>query len=146
MGNFRLFLAAVFACGVLLGAVAYAAYESLRPIRNIGAIRVIGVEVYGDEPLTTVLSEIDWGVLSPGESRDFVGWVKNVGNDAQKLVLWTENWNPQAAFDSIELTWNYDGSWIAVNGSVPVVFTLTVDANITDVSSFSFDIWVKGVH
>jgi hypothetical protein len=26
------------------------------------------------------------------------------------------------------------------------VFTLSVDPNITDVTSFSFDIWVKGVH
>jgi len=72
--------------------------------------------------------------------------VKNTGNDAQKLVMWTENWNPTAAFDSIALTWNYDDSWIGVNASIPVVITLSVDANVTGVTSFSFDIWVKGVH
>ena len=44
------------------------------------------------------------------------------------------------------LEWNYDDSWIAVNASVPVVFTFSVEPNIIDVTSFSFDIWVKGVH
>jgi hypothetical protein len=60
--------------------------------------------------------------------------------------MWTENWNPTAAFDSITLTWNYDDLWIAANASIPVVFTLSVDANVTGVTAFSFDIWVKGVH
>jgi hypothetical protein len=146
MNRVKLILVSVFICGILLGVVVYAAYERVKPIRNVGTIRVIGVEIYADEALTSVLNEITWGTLDPGESKSFNAWVKNTGNDAQKLVMWTENWNPTAAFDSIALTWNYDDSWIAVNASIPVVFTLSVDSNITGVTSFSFDIWVKGVH
>jgi hypothetical protein len=146
MNRVKLILITVFFCGILLGVVVYAAYERVKPIRNIGTIRVIGVEIYADEALTSVLNEITWGTLDPGESKSFNAWVKNTGNDAQKLVMWTENWNPTAAFDSIALSWNYDDSWIAVNASIPVVFTLSVDSNITGVTNFSFDIWVKGVH
>ena len=146
MNRVKLILVTVFVCGILLGVGVYAAYERVKPIRNVGTIRVIGVEIYADEALTQILEEIAWGTLDPGESKSFNAWVKNIGNDAQKLILWTENWNPTAAFDSINLTWNYDDSWIAANASIPVVFTLSVDANVTGVTSFSFDIWVKGVH
>jgi len=146
MNRVKLILMIVFVYGALFGVVVYAAYERVKLIRNVGTIRAIGVEIYADEALTTILDEIAWGTLDPGEARSFNAWVKNTGNDAQKLVMWTENWNPTAAFDSIALTWNYDDSWIGVNASIPVVITLSVDANVTGVTSFSFDIWVKGVH
>jgi hypothetical protein len=146
MDRIKLILITVFACGALLGAGVYGAYERVKLIRNVGTLRAIGVEIYADEALTTVLTEIAWGTLDPGESRSFNAWVKNTGNDMQKLVMWTENWNPTTAFDSIALTWNYDDSWIPSGDSIPVVFTLTVDPNVTGVTSFSFDIWVKGVH
>jgi hypothetical protein len=142
----KLILVTVFVCGAILGAGVYAAYERVKLIRNIGTIRAIGVEIYADEALTSVLTEIAWGTLDAGETKSFNAWIKNTGNDAQKLVMWTENWNPTTAFDSITLTWNYDDSWIPANDSIPVAFTLSVDPNITSVTSFSFDIWVKGVH
>jgi hypothetical protein len=144
--DWKLVLVAVFVCGLLVGTVSYAAYNQLVQIRNIGTIRAVGVEVYADEALTQTLDEIAWGTLDPGETRNVNAWIKNTGNDAQKLVLWTENWNPTSAFDWISLTWNYDDSWISANASIPVVFTLSVDPNITGVTSFSFDIWIKGVH
>ena len=40
------------------------------------------------------------------------------------------------------LTWNYDNSTIAVNEVKPVIFTLSISSNITDVATFSFDIIV----
>jgi len=61
-------------------------------------------------------------------------------------VLWTENWNPTNAQDSITLAWNYDDSWIPASSAIEVVFTLSVDPNITDIVNFSFDIWIKGVN
>jgi len=135
-----------FVCGLLVGTASYAIIKQISQIRNIGTIRTIGVEVYVDEALTEVMTEIAWGTLDLGEVRSVDAWVKNTGNDAQKLVMWTENWNPPSAQDWMFLAWNYDSSWIAVNSSFPVVFTLSVDPNITDVTSFSFDVWVKGVH
>jgi hypothetical protein len=141
-----LVLLTVFVCGLLVGTASYAIIDRVTQIRNIGAVRAIGVEVYTDEALTEVLAEIVWGTLDPGEVRSVDAWVKNTGNDAQKLVMWTENWTPTVAQDWMVLEWNYDGSWIMVNASVPVVFTFFVDPNITDVTRFGFDIWVKGVH
>jgi hypothetical protein len=146
MDRIKLILITVFACGALLGAGVYGAYERVKLIRNVGTLRAIGVEIYADQALTQILEEIAWGTLDPGETKSFNAWVKNTGNDMQKLVMWTENWNPTTAFDQINLAWNYNDAWIPVGDSIPVVFSLTVDPNVTGVTSFSFDIWVKGVH
>jgi hypothetical protein len=142
----KIVLAAVFVCGLFVGALSYAIYQWASQIRNVGVIRAIGVDVYRDEALTEILDIIDWGVLDPGENRSVSAWVKNTGNDAQKLVMWTEAWNPMNASDWISLSWDYVGSWVSVNASVPVVFTLSIDLDIGGVTNFSFDIWVKGVH
>ena len=133
---------AVSAVALLVGAVIGA---SLVQIHNVGTIRAIGVEVYADEELTTVLHEIAWGTMDPGETRSFNAWIKNTGNDAQKLVMWTEGWDPVAAQNSITLNWDYGNEWVPAGASIPVVFTLSVDSKIDGVANFSFDILVKGV-
>jgi hypothetical protein len=127
---------------LLVGAVIGA---SLVRIHNVGTIRAVGVEVYSDGDLTSVLHEIAWGTLDPGETRSYTAWVKNSGNDAQKLVMWTEGWVPVAAQNSISLSWDYGDEWIQVGASVPVVFTLSVDPDIVDVVNFSFEVVVQGV-
>lgn len=143
--NWKLMLAAVFVCGLLFGAVSYAAVSSLVQIRNVGTIRAVGVEVYSDESLEQILHEVSWGTLNPGENKSVTAWIKNTGNDAQKLILWTEGWEPVDAQNSILLSWDYNNEWIEASSSIPVTFTLTVDPNISGVENFCFDIWIKGV-
>lgn len=129
-----------------MGAVSFAIYQWAHQVRNVGIVRVIGVELYRDEALTEILDIIDWGMLDPGENKSVTAWVKNTGNDDQKLIMWTEAWDPVSSSDWIILTWDYAMVWVPVDASIPVVFTLSVDANITGITNFSFEIWVKGVH
>ena len=138
-------MSSVFVCGLLLGVVSYSAVTNIVSIQNVGTIRSIGVEVYADEALTQILNQITWGTMDPGESRNTTVWIKNTGNDAQKLVLWTENWKPTDAQNSINLSWNYTNIWINTGDSIAVEFTLFVDSAISGIYSFSFDIWIKGV-
>ena len=125
---------------LLVGAVIGA---SLVRIRNVGTIRAVGVEVYADAGLTTVLTEISWGVLDPGESKTFNAWVQNSGNVAQGLALSTEGWSPFGAGNSISLSWDYGGMPLPAGASIPVVFTLSVDPGISGVSGFSFDVVIQ---
>ena len=139
-------IALILVSVAFVAALTWAIIESIPQIQNCGKIRVIGVEVYADANLTQILDRIEWGVLDPGENKSYPAWIQNIGNDAQKLVTWTETWNPVNASDWITLTWDYDGSWVPATGSIPVVFTLHVDPDIEGVTNFSFVIWVKGVH
>ena len=127
---------------LLVGAVIGA---SLVRIRNVGTIRAVGVEVYADAGLTTVLTEISWGVLDPGASRTFDAWVQNSGNVAQGLALSTEGWSPFGAGNSISLSWDYGDVLIPAGASIPVVFTLSVDSGISGVSGFSFVVVIEAV-
>ena len=143
--KWKVILSSVFVVGLLLGAVSYSAVTYLVSIQNVGTIRSIGVEVYADEALTQILNQITWGTMDPGETRNTTAYIKNTGNDAQKLVLWNENWNPTDAQNSINLSWNYTNIWIDSGDSVSVEFMLSVNPEISGISSFSFDIWIKGV-
>jgi hypothetical protein len=133
---------AVSFVALLVGAVIGA---SLVRIRNVGTIRAIGVEVYANQGLTEILQEISWGTLNPGDTKTFDAWIKNTGNDSQKLVMWTETWNPGAAQNSITLNWNYTNEPVPSGDSIAVSFSLTVDSDISDVVNFSFDVIVQGV-
>jgi len=136
-----LFGIVLFFSGVVVGAV----IVHQARVENIGTIKVIGVQVYQDETLTSILTSIGWGVLEPGENKSYAAWVLNTGNFPQKLAMWTENWVPSEASAWISLSWDYADAWVQVNASIPVVFTLHVDQGITGIESFSFDIWLKGV-
>ena len=102
-------------------------------IHDVGAYQISGIPF------------LSASTLNPGENKSATAWIKNTGNDAQKLILWTEGWEPVSAQNSILLTWNYNNEWIEAGSAIPVTFTLTVDPSISGVESFCFDIWIKGV-
>lgn len=128
-----------------VGVMSSAIYEMVTPrVGNVGRVRVIGVEVYRDAELTETMDFIDWGIVGVGQNKTVPAWIRNTGNDAQRMVMWTSSWNPSNASDWISLSWDYDGSWIPANGTIPVSFTLSVDPEISGIVDFSFDIWIKG--
>ncbi len=112
---------------------------------NSGTIRTVGVEVYADEALSQPLTHIDWGEVSPGETKTFPAWASNTGNDAITLQMTTENWNPTEASQWIALTWNYGGDSILGSSAIPVTFSLSIDADVSGVTDFGFDILIEGV-
>jgi len=110
-----------------------------------GSIKTVGVEVYADDALTQSLNNITWGIVSPGDNATFPAWIKNAGNTPITLQMWTEAWTPENASTWITLTWNYTNASIPARTAIPVVFTLSVDANVSGIVDFSFDIWIEGV-
>ena len=133
-------IAASFAVGVFVGAVT----QHSRRINNKAAIKAVGVGVYQDPALTVPLTEIDWGILEPGEQKNHTAYIKNESNVLVTLVLTTENWSPLNASSFVALTWDYDGQLLEVDGFVDVTFTLAVDPVISGIDAFSFDIVIVG--
>jgi len=60
------------------------------------------------------------------------------------LSMYTSNWSPLNASDYMILSWDYGGQSIGVGEVVRVTFTLSVDASIEGITSFSFDITIVG--
>jgi len=126
-------------------AIAITVMISQISIQNIGTVKTVGLEAYKDEALTEQLSFVDWGLVAPSENKTFPAWIKNAGTTDLKLGMWTDNWNPTNASNYMVLTWNYDDSLVSVDQSVPVVFTLSINTTVTDITDFGFDIWIVGV-
>lgn len=102
------------------------------------------VGVYWDASCSSRVYSIDWGVLSPGEVKKVVVYVRNEGNESFILVLMPANWNPKGASHYLNLSWSCERDWIDVGKVVEVTQTLFVSPYIKEISNFSFDIVFEG--
>ena len=137
----------VTTCAVtfLLGVVStLAVMQWTQRIENVARIKVIGVGIYKDINFTVAVTQIDWGIVEPGESKNFSAYIVNLSNIPIKLSMTTEDWHPANASNSITLTWSYTGDEIAVDGYHFVTFVLTADQAVSGIDAFSFTIVVIG--
>jgi hypothetical protein len=107
-------------------------------------LNTIGIGAYWDENLTNRVNGIDWGLLKPGDQKSFSIYIHNEGNSAVTLSESTSNWNPSVASNYLTLSWNYNGQAIEADKNLQVTLTLSVSANITGITNFSFNIIVVG--
>jgi len=126
------------------------------PVSGLTSNPELGVYRYDpSKSPSQTLQVIDWtadGLLEPGQARNSPTiYFRNEGQMSRNLLLSTSNWIFKGMQNNslsqeyqryFTLTWNYDNSTIAVNEIKPVIFTLSVSSNITDVTNFSFDIIV----
>jgi hypothetical protein len=119
-------------------------YPTTETISNVGSLKTIDIEAYWDANLTNRVNGINWGLLEPGGQKSFSIYLHNEGNSAVTLSESTSNWNPSAAATYLTLSWNYNGQTIEADKNLQVTLTLSVSANITGITNFSFDIIVVG--
>jgi len=120
------------------------AVQTSRTVSNAGAVKAIGVGVFWNNECTDPLSSIDWGILEPGSSKNVTCYIRNEGNFVSTLSMYASNWSPSNASDYLTLSWDYGGQSINPDDVVQVTFTLSVDASIDGITSFSFDITIVG--
>jgi len=139
-------LSIALAAAFLLGSVStFAVMEWSQRVHNVAKVKVVGVGIYKDIDFTVSVTEIDWGIIEPGESKNFSAYIVNESNVPLTLTIRTENWNPLNASSFMTLSWDYNGTQIGVGGSVPVTLTLQVAQTVSGIESFSFDIVIVGV-
>ena len=139
-------IAALVLClGVVVGSIStYAVMQWIARIPTTATLKLLGVGVYKDVSFTIPVTEINWGVLEPGESKNYSAYIKNESNVPITLTMYTENWNPLEASNFISLSWDYQGVSIEVDGSVPVTLILSVDSATAGFKTFSFTIVIVG--
>jgi len=133
-----------YTLGLSLVSQAFPATQTSKTLSSTGTIETIGVGVYSDSLCNTALTSMAWGTLEPGGSQNVICYIKNEGSSATTLSLETDHWVPTAAASYLDLSWDYDNQPINSGASIPVTFTLMVDADITGITTFSFDITIVG--
>lgn len=126
-----------------LAASVFGAMFATQTFSNTAAINAVGVGVYSDSACSIKVTSLNWGTLSPGESKSQTIYVKNVGSVPIVLSMSVGNWTPSNA-GVITVTWNRQGSTLSAGSSISATITLIVPPNISGVTSFSFDITITG--
>ena len=117
-----------------------------RTIMNQGNIEIdaVGVGVYSDYACESELSTIDWGFVEPGSSNEVVMYIRNEGSLPITLNMSVDAWEPDFAVDHLTVSWDREGTELGVGSVARARVTLAVDAAVSDVTSFSFDVTVTG--
>ena len=71
-------------------------------------------------------------------------FIQNEGNLPVVLNMTTDNWDPASASDNITLTWDREGCVLDSDSVVQAVLALSVSSDISEVTSFGFDILITG--
>lgn len=139
----KLIIAGVIA--LLIGLVAassvyaYTVYQA--SIHTTGTIEAYGVKVYSDSEGTVEVTNVNWGLLAPGESKDMTLYIKDTGNTPITLNIWTQNWLPLNAQTSLTFTTDYPtGTVINPNALLAVKMTLKADPLISGITDFSYTV------
>ncbi len=111
------------------------------PVPNVSAVETLeDIGVYWDENCSLKVYSIDWGILSPGDAREVVVFVRNEGNESFLFILRPQNWVPENASDYLSFSWSCEDNTVEVGEVVKVTLNLLVSPEIIGISDFSFDI------
>jgi hypothetical protein len=119
-------------------------YQTSSTISNVGTFKAIGIGVYWDNSRTNRVTEINWGLLEPGNKKSFTIYISNEGNAPLTLSMSTSNWNPSSAANYLTLTWSNIGQRINAGVTAQLTLTLTVSPTVSGINSFNFDIIAVG--
>jgi len=113
-------------------------------IENEARMITIGVGAYWDITTTKVCDIIDWGSLSPGQSKTITVYLKNTGKAPITGSFNLRGWNPPEAANYLSLEWDFGGGPLLPSRIRKISFTLTVSPDIHDITDFRFTIVVTG--
>jgi hypothetical protein len=135
---------ALVALGVAAAVTAYGVLSSGRTVQSYGAVKAVNVGVYWNSGCTNVTSSVDWGLLSPGTSKNVTLYVRNEGNTVVGLSVACQSWSPAVASAYIGLAWNREGQTVSVGSVLMANLSLSVSSSVAGITSFSFDIVITG--
>ena len=135
---------ALVAIGLILSFTTSGLLSVNQAVQSSGTVTSIGVGVYSDYGCTNILTNINWGTITPGESVTRTIYVKNTGDATITLSMTKTNWNPSNAEGYMTLTWNREGRTLDPDQMTTATLTLSVSEDISAVEAFSVDIVIIG--
>jgi hypothetical protein len=137
----------IYAIGLIVILLFFASAISTWDPRSLldGGSSPITPKSVGDVLIGLNVSSLDWGVLSPGQSKSLGVLVNNIGSLDAVLSVKTQNWLPLEAEQFLNLTWDQEGAILQARQTVAAVVSLNVSPKIWNITDFSFEIVINAV-
>jgi hypothetical protein len=134
-----LILAIIIIALVITGVIQYSILGI--SVHNVSAVELQpGLGVYWDVNCTQPVLSVDWGRLSPGNTKNVTVYVRNEGNESNVLVVAVTHWNPVNASQYLTLQWSPQYPQMNISQVVNVALKLSISRSTVGISSFSFGI------
>jgi hypothetical protein len=114
--------------------------DEVRVVESVGFGKSIGV--YREPQCLNTVESIEWGTLSPGETKSYTVYVRNEGENNTTLNLNVHSWSPAEASNYLTVNWNYTGYPVKPGQVVAATLTLTVRPEVRGITDFSMIIEV----
>jgi len=138
-------IVAVTLIGALAGSlVTYALLSGSVRVPTRAQVKCVGVDVFSDANCTVRMTQIDFGFLDPGQTKNYSVYVKSQSNVEMTLTMTTEDWNPSNATAVVGLSWDCQGRQVSAGTVVLANFTLTMSQTTDGLSDFTFTIVFTG--
>jgi hypothetical protein len=98
------------------------------------------IDVYWDAKCMNPVRSIDWGMLSPGETKSLIIYIRNEGESGTVLALNVYGWNPAVTSNYLKVVWNYSGTTVESGQLVAINLMLVVDSRVDGITDFSVTI------
>jgi hypothetical protein len=141
----ELLIIALTVSAIVLASTTAALFTVSQNISTQGTIRTTpNIGVYSDSQCTQNLTSINWGITDPGTSTTHTVYVKNTGTETMTLQLSVNNWSPADSSDYITVTWDKQNTQLTAGQSITATLTLTIDSDITSITTFSNSVTISG--
>jgi hypothetical protein len=114
-------------------------------VPNVSAVEASqNLGIYWDAKCINKVSSINWGVMSPGQSKKTVVYVRNEGSSPILLDLSTGDYNPTNASTYISFSWDCSDRKLDANQTVKITQDLQISSRIKGINNFSFNLIFTG--
>ena len=135
---------------ITLSTAIYAGWNNLT-VRNSGSIIAIGVVVHWDPNQQNETTEINWGTIWTGSTKNVTIYITSISNRQTHLHLESTNWTPKELEKYMTLSWTYTGQLIDPGDTIQVTLKLSCSSSSeffiylmsNNIEDFNFDVIIS---
>jgi hypothetical protein len=113
-------------------------------LNTSGVMADVHLGIYVDSEGTQPMTSVNWGVCYVNVNMPQAIYIRNEGNLATTLGIFTTNWTPLNVADDFLFTADCNGTILQSNEVIAATFSLKPLSGASALESFSFDIVVQG--
>lgn len=116
-------------------------------VGNVSAVETSSsLGAYWDVGCSARVSSIDWGNMTPSQTKNITFYIRNDGSTTIFLSGIDKNWNPTTAEGYVRFVFGSADQIVQASEVKKVTCSLTISPEITNITNFSFTVLLQGTN